>query len=268
MNFPLNYQKFRYFIAAAVLYAVLASLLIHYFPIQITRSDVPININQADSHLLKGENPYGQNYTIDVRANPYDSTENNIETVNILQYPPAMVLYYIPFYLMGDIRYGNLLADILIYVLILLYFKNRDFESKFAYLFLFNGLNLVSNYIYGGNDIIAGLFVGISIYFLNKKEKLSSVSYGISLVTKQLSVFLIPYFILKARQKIRFVLVGLVIAALIILPFSPQVIYDTIFGIFYRRVPLLSYFLVFYPFFFMPVLDKFARRRRGRANPI
>jgi hypothetical protein len=266
MNFPLNYWKYRYFIVAAVLYAGLALLLIHYFPIKIITSDVPVNINQADSYLLKGENPYGQNYTIDVRANPYNGSENNIETVNILQYPPAMVLYYIPFYLMGDIRYGNLFADLLIYLLILIYFKNRDFEVKFAYLFLFNGLNLISNYIYGGNDIIAGLFVGISIYSLNKKEKLSAVSYGISLVTKQLSILLIPYFIFNARQKIKFLLVGVVIAVLIILPFSPQVIYDTIFGIFYRRVPLLSYFLVFYPFFFMPVLDKFAMRRKRLAN--
>ena len=262
----MNYRKFRFFIVAAVLYAVLALLLIHYFPIEITRSDVPVNINQADSYLLKGENPYGQNYTIDVRANPYDSSENDIETVKILQYPPAMVLYYVPFYLMGDIRYGNLLADILIYFLILLYFKGRDFESKFAYLFLFNGLNLISNYVYGGNDIVAGLFVGFAIYFLNKKESLSSLSYGISLVTKQLSIILIPYFILKARQKIKFLAFGLVVAVLILLPFSPQVIHDTIFGVFYRRVPLLSYLLVFYPFFFMPVLDRFASRRKKRAN--
>jgi hypothetical protein len=245
-------------------------LLIHYTPIQITTSDVPVNINQADSYLLRGENPYGQNYTIDIRANPYDSSQNDIETVNILQYPPVMVLYYIPFYLMGDIRYGNLLADIVIYFLILSYFKGRDFESKFAYLFLFNGLNIISNYIYGGNDIVAGLFVGIAIYFLNKREKMSAVSYGISLVTKQLSILLLPYFILKARKKIRFLLIIFLVAALILLPFSPQVIYDTILEIFYRRVPLLSYLLVFYPFFFMPVLDWFANKRRDepiRVNP-
>ncbi len=126
---------------------------------------MPVNINQADSYLLKGVNPYGQNYTIDVRSNPYDASENDIETVSILQYPPAMVLYYFPFYLMGDIRYGNLLADIVIYLLILLYFKGRDFESKFAYLFLFNGLNLISNFVYGANDIVAGLFAGIAHLF-------------------------------------------------------------------------------------------------------
>ena len=264
MDFLLNYRKSRYFILAAVLYSILAILLIHYFPIQITTSDVPVNINQADSYLLRGENPYGQNYTIDVRANPYESSENDIETVNILQYPPVMVLYYIPFYLLGDIRYGNLLADIVIYLLILSYFKRRDFESKFAYLFLFNGL-IISNYVYGANDIVGGLFAGISIYFLNKRERLSAVSYGISLVTKQLSLLLFPYFILKARKKIRFLLIIFLIAALILLPFSPQVIYDTMLGIFYRRVPLLSYLLVFYPFFFMPVLNWFANKRR--ANP-
>jgi uncharacterized membrane protein len=262
----LSYRKYRYFIFAALIYVTLALLLIHYFPIQITESDVPVNIQQADSYLLKGQNPYGQNYTIDTRANPYDGSENNIEIVNILQYPPFMVLYYIPFYLMGDIRYGNILADIAIYGLILLYFKGRSFESKFAYLFLFNGLNLVSNYVYGGNDIVAGLFVGIAIYSLKKREKFSALSYGISLVTKQLAVILIPYFFLKAKKKIRFLLVAIFVAVLILIPFSPQVINDVIFGIFYRRVPLLSYLLVFYPFFFMPVLDRFVSGRNRRVG--
>ncbi len=87
-------------------------------------------------------------------------------------------------------------------------------------------------------------------------------------MTKQLSILLIPYFILKATQRIKFLFIVFLVGVLIILPFSPHVIYDTIFGIFYRRVPLLSYNLVFYPFFFMPVLDWFANKRKRRVNPI
>ena len=130
---------------------------------------------------------------------------------------------------------------------------------------MFNGLNLVSNYVYGGNDIVAGLFIAIAIYSLNKGEKFSALSYGISLVTKQLTVILIPYFILKAKKKIRFLVVVIFVAALVLIPFSPQVINDVIFGIFYRRVPLLSYLLVFYPFFFMPMLDKFTSNRNRKS---
>jgi hypothetical protein len=260
-QFLLDFPKYKYYFAAGLLYVVLALLVIHYFPVKITNSDVPININEADGYLLKGINPYGQNYTLDLRPNPYDVSFNHIANSDVLQYPPLMILYYVPFFLMGDIRYGNLFADVIIYTLIVSYFSERSFERKFAILYLFNGLNFVANYFYGANDIIAGLFVGVSLYFLGKNKIPSAISFGASWVTKQLSLLLLPYFLWKAKNRISYLLVSIVVAAIIFIPFLPQVFTDTVLGLFYHRLPLPSYPLVFYPFLFMVVLGKLGSRR-------
>lgn len=253
-------QKYRIYILAGVAYAVLALIIIHLYPVVISRSDVPIDIHQAEIYLSHGQNPYGQNYTVDARTNPYNGSQNTIEIVQFLQYPPMMILYYFPFYLLGDVRYGNLIADMVIYGLIVSYFSQKSFERKFAFLYLGNGLNFVVNYYYGGNDIVAGLFVAISIYLLSKKEKLSAIAYGLSLITKQLTLLILPYFVVKSRRKIGYVLLAAATGLLISLPFFPEVVYDTIFRIFYSRIPLLSYLLIFYPLIFIPLVEKYAHR--------
>jgi uncharacterized membrane protein len=256
-------QKYRYYFLAGIAYIALALIVIHAFPINITNSDVPVDVRQADVYLGKGLNPYGQNYTVDVRTNPYNGSQNNIEIVQFLQYPPMMILYYFPFYLLGDVRYGNLVADMIIYGLIVSYFGQKSLERKFAFLFLGNGLNFVVNYYYGGNDIVAGLFVGVSFYLLSKKEKLSAVGYGLSLVTKQLALLALPYFMIKARRRLVYVLLVAITGLLVALPFFPEVIYNVVFRIFYSRIPLVSYLLIFYPLIFIPLVEKYAPRLKG-----
>lgn len=253
-------RKHRFYVLAGVAYFVLAIVAIHAFPINITRSDVPVDVRQAEVYLSQGHNPYGENYTVDARSNPYSISENNIVVVKFLQYPPMMILYYFPFYLLGDVRYGNLAADLIIYGLIVSYFAQKSFERKFAYLFLGNGLNFALNYYYGANDIIAGLFVAISIYLLNKREKLSAIGYGLSLVTKQLTLLAIPYFVIKSKRKFIYMLLASATGLLISLPFFPQVIYNVVFRIFYSRVPLVSYLLIFYPLIFITLVEKYAHR--------
>lgn len=254
------FRKYRFYALAGIAYFVLALIAIHSFPINITRSDVPVDVRQAEVYLSQGRNPYGENYTVDVRTNPDISSQNSIQVVQFLQYPPMMILYYFPFYLLGDVRYGNLVADLLIYLVIVAYFAQKNFERKFAYLFLGNGLNFAVNYYYGANDIVAGLFVAISIYLLKKREKLSAVGYGLSLVTKQLTLLVLPYFVIKSRRKFIYVLVATATGLLITLPFLPQVIYDVVFRIFYSRAPLFSYLLIFYPLIFIPLVEKYAHR--------
>lgn len=251
-------QKYKFYLLAGIAYIVLALVVIHAFPINIARSDVPVDVRQADVYLSLGQNPYGQNYTIDARINPYNSSQNHIEVVQFLQYPPMMILYYFPFYLLGDVRYGNLVADMAIYGLIVAYFHQKNFERKFAFLFLGNGLNFVVNYYYGGNDIVAGFFIAISIYSFNKLEKLSSAAYGVSLITKQLALVILPYFLFKSRRKLEYLSLSVAFALVLSLPFFPQVIYDVMFRIFYGRLPLVSYVLIFYPLIFIPVVEKYA----------
>lgn len=256
-------QKYRFYLLAGIAYVALALIVIHSFPLNISSSDVPVDVRQAESYLSKGLNPYGQNYTIDARVNPYNVSQNNIEVVRFLQYPPMMILYYFPFYLLGDIRYGNLVADMIIYALIVAYFRDKSFERKFAFLFLGNGLNFVVNFYYGGNDIVAGLFVAVSIYLLSKKEKLSAVGYGLSLVTKQLTLLILPYFVIKSRRKIIYLLLASFTGLVVALPFFPEVIYNVVFRIFYSRVPLVSYLLIFYPLIFIPLVEKYAPRLKN-----
>ena len=76
-------QKYRFYLLAGVAYITLALIVIHAFPINITSSDVPVDVRQAEAYLSKGINPYGQNYTIDARTNPYNESQNHIAIVQL-----------------------------------------------------------------------------------------------------------------------------------------------------------------------------------------
>lgn len=148
------------YIAAIFLYAIAAILAIHFFPLNISISDVLFAVNQGIDYLLRGMNPYGQTYSLNIAPGvlPFQKPKLDIGTKYFLEYPPLTLIYYLPFHLLGDVRYGNLVADIVIFFLIVFYFKRQPENQKFALLFLFNGTNFYANYIIGIMDIVPAMF--------------------------------------------------------------------------------------------------------------
>ena len=64
--------------------------------------DIYIVDAQAPRLLLNLQNPYTYNYSV------------HNYTLSSFAYLPMVPIYYLPFYLLGDIRYGNIFADVLI----------------------------------------------------------------------------------------------------------------------------------------------------------
>jgi len=257
----------KIYIAAVFLYAFAAILAIHFFPLAISRSDVPFMVNQGIDYLIKGVNPYGQPYHVNIylpfwKLPPFQSTEVKIVTRYFFEYPPLTLFYYLPFHLLGDIRYGNLVADIVIFFIIIFYFKKQPENQKFALLFLVNGINFYANYIPAGIDILPAMFLAFALYFMKYREKFTGIFYGFALMAKQLPLIALPFFLLKLKNKTFFIFSSALVSILIFAPFMPNVFIDTVIKIFYPRFPFASYILDFYPFFFMPLVEYLRRMRR------
>ena len=259
--------SFKTLVIALSIYSIAALITIHYISFSLAVSDVPIDTSKGISYLLQGTNPYGQAYVINDRF-PYLIGGVNAVVVHKLQYPPFALLYYVPFYLLGDIRYGNLVADILTSIIIFCYFRGKLDHQKYVLLYLANGFNFEVNYFVGGNDIVVALFLALTLYCMKYNPKLAGIPYGLSLMSKQFAVLAFPYFLIKAHQKKEtriFLATSILTSLAVFVPFLPNVFNDVVLGIFYARVPLTSYLLALYPFLFMPILENFLEKRKKKS---
>ncbi len=254
----------RVYIAAIFFYVLAAVLVIHFSPVDISLSDVLIAVNQGVDYLLKGMNPYGQVYYVNIYqvVLPFQRAKVDIITKYFLEYPPLTLFYYLPFRILGDVRYGNLVADVAIFFTIIFYFKKQPENQKFALLFLANGINFYLNYISGVMDIVPAMFLAFALYFMKYRKNFTGIFYGFSLMAKQLTLIALPFFLLKLKNKFLFIFSAALVAILFFLPFMPNVFIDTVIKIFYPRVPLNSYILDFYPFFFMPLVEYLRNKQK------
>jgi hypothetical protein len=90
------------FVLIVVLGTVSRICLIQSLKPTLQQIDVPYVNEAAVSSLLQGRNPYNVVYA--VRSDGTGIQYN---------YPPFALLYYVPFVMLGDLRYGNLVADML-----------------------------------------------------------------------------------------------------------------------------------------------------------
>jgi hypothetical protein len=203
---------------------------IPYNPVDVYYVD-----NQAAKIILDFQNPYSQNLV----AHGYG--------LNMFAYLPMVPLYYAPFYLIGDIRIGNIFADILI--MFSLYFiaksinRGAAFFAPLAYAILPFSIWLTS--VASTNIMIGTSFLTVSTATLLRKKHLpATIFLGLALATNQLVFLALPLLFIyfwKDRKILHF-LGSLLVAAGIILPFLWQntfgFIYDVILFQFQR--PLQS----------------------------
>ena len=186
--------------------AIAASAHGPYAPVDVYTVD-----KQASRALLNFQNPYDVSYVVQGAS------------TNIFAYLPLVPIYYAPFYMFGDIRYGSIVADVL--TIVALYFIARSFEPRAAnYAALIYALLPVSIWltsVSATNIMVGTAFLTVSIALIQQKRfGLGSAVFGLGMASNQLVILLFPIFCLYFWRvsQLRSIAYSLAVSALLILP--------------------------------------------------
>lgn len=146
-------------------------------------------------------------------------------------YFPTLLYIYTPLYLLSDVldidshilfKIPILIADILVGILIFktLYKEEKNFWIGFLGL-LFWSLNphLIITNSYTHSEPLGILFMLLALQYLEDDDLKAGLFYAVSFSLKSFSLVLFPLFILKSKNRIKFLLSGLIFAVLISIPF-------------------------------------------------
>ncbi|MGI0090406.1 MAG: hypothetical protein ACREBS_01730 [Nitrososphaerales archaeon] len=179
---------------------------------------------QAAKYIVHFSNPYAQTYII------------HGSQLTILAYLPFVSIYYAPFYkLLGDIRYGNIFADVLIMLSLYWIAKsiNRGRAVWSPLIYAVFPVSILLTSISSTNMVVGTAFLIVALAAtLKRKYLIASVFLGLGIATNQfviLSVPVIAYYYWK-QKKFVFLSLAMMISAAIILPFflvmPSQFVYD------------------------------------------
>lgn len=230
------------------------------------QSDVYYYLTESVKTFLSGMNPYLHTYT---SVPPALATPG---AADVFAYLPFTFLYLIPFYLLGDIRVGFIVADLVVGACLYLY--GGRWRALAASVFLFLPFTTVFSVVYLNASLLAMPF--IALFFLLESRgrgSWASFSFGVALAASQFSVLILPFFILYARgrrwtEPMAAVIVGLAIVLPFLLLSPSTFLSETVSFQFGRSVSPL--FQTGGPFGFSvnPSLSGFTSRAFGVAAPV
>ncbi len=214
---------------------VIRLAVIPVFSGQYKPVDIYIVDDQASKLILNFQNPYIHSYLV------------HDYTLDIFAYLPMVPIYYAPFSLLGDIRYGNIFADVLIMLAAYWIARSMNFRTSLyaplAFAILPWSIWLTS--IASTNFMVGTAFLMLSLAsLLRKKYTFAAVFLGLGVATNQLLVLMLPLYGYHywTRHKFSRFILCLAVSAAIILPFfvsSPyKFFYDVVVYQFVR--PLQS----------------------------
>lgn len=203
---------------AGLLLVLLVGILIRLWAIPTFEAppNGPVDVYYVDGwaahSVLELSSPYSQNYSIPAAG------------TGIFVYLPFVPIYYAPFYLMGDIRYGNVFADVLVmislYSIASKFFTKHKVYASLLYALLPPSIWLTS--VSSTNMMIGIAMLAVSFaLIMNERFLLGSLFFGIAIATNQFVILTIPlvaYHFWKKRKLLQLFVAG-VSALLIILPF-------------------------------------------------
>jgi hypothetical protein len=196
-------------------------------------SDVFYYDKQAAQTLLAGANPYTHTFTAIPSALETPGAER------VFAYLPFTAIYQIPFYLLGDIRLGFLVANAIIGLS--LYMLGGKRSTLASLIFLLNPVTMIFSTIYLDNSLVSIAFLALFLAFDRWGNRFSAgVALGLSLASIQLAWILFPFlaYYLVRRGQTKVLAVSLLVFAAVLLPFAvwsfPDFISDTIFFQFSR----------------------------------
>jgi hypothetical protein len=205
-------------------------------------SDVYYVDSEAALALSTGQNPYDHTFTTIPLALATPGA------AHIFAYLPFTVIYLVPFYLMGDVRFGLVVADVLIGYCI--YSIGGRWRTVASAVFLFAPFSILLSTVYVNNLLIGALFV--SLFFVLEKRsggRAGAFSLGIALATSLLIWLVFPFVAYRYIRTGRWVLALLAasVAGIIMLPFvaatGPSTFVYQILTFQFTRptLPLVSY---------------------------
>jgi len=198
------------FLASLAAGAVSRLYLINKFRPSFQQIDVPYVNEAAVGALLQFRNPYNELFFSRI----------------VYNYPPFSLLYYTPFVVIGDLRYGNLVADVLTAAgIFLMGVKGHRpvLGAMVASLFSLSSLSMVTTY-YGNNHMVTASFLVLTMLALvYKRPGVAGCLSALSALTTQLGALAVPFVLYHAYTigKLRRVLLAATAtASCILLPFA------------------------------------------------
>ncbi len=179
----------------------------------------PVDIYYADTQaaqvVLRLQNPYVHTYMI--YGNAWD----------LYAYLPMVPVFYAPFYLLGDIRYGSIFADVIIMFALYSVAKSlskRDVYAVFApFVYAILPMSIWLTSATGSNMMIGTAFLMLFLATLLKdKYAFAALFLGLGMATNQFVAALLPFFgyYLWTKRKQIHILGAIAVSAAVILPFA------------------------------------------------
>jgi hypothetical protein len=163
----------------------------------------------------------------------------------VFAYLPFSVIYSVPFYLAGDVRYGLIAADLIVGASLYLY--GGRWHKVAAALYLFLPFTVIFSTYYANVAVIAMALLGVFLLFESRGLHLpAALSLGLSIATVQFAILLLPIavFYFFTRRRYLEIVVLVATASAVVLPFlafSPSFVSETLLFQFDRTVsPLVS----------------------------
>jgi hypothetical protein len=224
-------EKTKVLLVALTGVAVRIVVLVLSTPSPYKPVDVYFSDTEAAKTLTGLQNPYTHIYSADA-GNP-----------KVFAYLPVIPIYFVPFVLLGDVRYGGIFADL---VIILSCFSIGRLVSPFyaicgslAYALFPVSIWLTS--VSATNVMVGAMFLLLAfVAMFTERYSLSSLFLGIGLATNQLIILTIPFFAfyLFKTGKLSYLSISVAVGLAITLPFflaSPaNFLYDVVFFQFSR----------------------------------
>ncbi len=215
--------------------AVALAIRVYLVLVSPPGSDVYYYDTQAAQLILQGVNPYGHQFT---GIPPALATPG---AQDVFAYLPFTALFVVPFYLLGNIKFATVAADLIIGICLFQF--SRKWSLPLAALFL-----LVPLTYYTNNATLGTAFVAASLALESRGRRLlSSVALGVALATSLFVWLAFPFFAwwYAKRDESKGLLVALGTFAAITVPFvaagPSDFLYDVLFFQLGRPAPgLLS----------------------------
>lgn len=198
-------------------------------------SDVYYYLAQAVQALLSGSNPYNHNFTNIPPGLVTPGAEH------VFAYLPATVLYLVPFYLLGGVRAGTIIADVIVGTCLYL-FEGR-WRRGAALVFLFLPFTVLLSTVYLNAGLVAMVFVAAALVLEErKKSTVGAIGLGIALASIQFALLVFPFFAVYYVRSGRAInaWVAAVVAVAIVAPFlvaSPAAFLNEVISFQFGRHP-------------------------------
>jgi len=205
---------------------IILGIYIRYRLLDESGGDLPV-MRRAITDILDHKNPYEITVGTFRKDKPYVGTGSGLD--HGYAYMPTLLYIYTPLYL-AHLHFHiplqriwklvTILAEIGVSAFFIIKFYKKDFDILVISLivWLFNPY-LIARNSYTYSDPIGILFMLLALDQIGKSDVKSGIYYTLSVSFKAFPLILLPFFIIKSRNKIKFILSGFIIALAISSPF-------------------------------------------------